>query len=145
LQVPGGIGVRDDSGVYQGFEVTVYYDPIISKLIVWGNTRDEAIRRMRRALQEYSIHGLITNLAFHRWVLEHPRFLAGDFDTNFIPQEFHGFKASGEPARRDAALTAAALAQRDREVERATRLAATTVPGRRSVWKDAARRGGLRN
>jgi acetyl-CoA carboxylase biotin carboxylase subunit len=145
LQVPGGIGVRDDSGVYQGFEVTVYYDPIISKLIVWGNTRDEAIRRMRRALQEYSIHGLVTNLAFHRWVLEHPRFLAGDFDTNFIAQEFHGFKASGEPARRDAALTAAALAQRDREVERATRLAATTVPGRRSVWKEAARRGGLRN
>src|SRR5262249_42549088 len=78
LQAPGGIGVRDDSGVYSGFEVSMYYDPIISKLIAWGNTRDEAIRRMRRALDEYSIHGVTTNLAFHRWVLQHPRFLAGD-------------------------------------------------------------------
>ena len=144
LQPPGGIGVRDDSGVYSGFEVSVHYDPIISKLVAWGGSRDEAIHRMRRALEEYSIHGLVTNLAFHRWVLHHPRFLSGDFDTNFIPQEFHAFKAAAESPQRDAALTAAALAQRDRELERGARMA-TAVPHRRSLWRDTARREGLRS
>jgi acetyl-CoA carboxylase biotin carboxylase subunit len=145
LQPPGGIGVRDDSGVYSGFEVSVHYDPIISKLVAWGNTRDEAICRMRRALDEYSIHGLVTNLAFHRWVLQHPRFLSGDFDTNFLPQVIHAFKAAGQPFQREAALAAAALAQRDREADRSARLAATQTPSRRSAWRDTARREGLRS
>jgi acetyl-CoA carboxylase biotin carboxylase subunit len=146
LQAPGGIGVRDDSGVYAGFEVTMYYDPLISKLVAWGGTRDEAIRRMRRALDEYSIHGVITNLAFHRWVLQHPRFLAGDFDTNFIAQEFHGFLEASAPSHRDAALAAAALAQRDQEAERNLRVAgAAAAPSRRSAWRDVARRDGMRN
>jgi acetyl-CoA carboxylase biotin carboxylase subunit len=146
LQPPGGIGIRDDSGVYSGCEVTVHYDPIISKLVAWGSTRDEAIRRMRRALEEYSIHGLVTNLALHRWVLQHPRFLSGDFDTNFIPQEFHSFKAGADTARREAALAVAALAQREHEVERTTRLSRSApTQQQRSRWKDAARRDGLRN
>ena len=101
---------------------------------------------MRRALDEYSIHGVVTNLAFHRWVLQHPRFLAGDFDTNFIAQEFHGFLNAAAPSRREAALAAAALAQRDREVEHRTRVAASMPePARRSLWKDAARREALRS
>jgi acetyl-CoA carboxylase biotin carboxylase subunit len=146
LQAPGGIGVRDDSGVYSGFEVTVHYDPLISKLVTWGGTRDEAIRRMRRALDEYSIHGVVTNLAFHRWVLQHPRFVAGDFDTNFIAQEFHGVVGSDMGSGTEAALAAAALAQRDREVERSSRLTpAPTARHGRAPWKDAARREGLRN
>jgi acetyl-CoA carboxylase, biotin carboxylase subunit len=146
LQAPGGIGVRDDSGVYSGYEVTVYYDPLISKLVAWGSTRDEAIRRMRRALDEYSIHGVVTNLAFHRWVLQHPRFLGGDFDTNFIAQEFKGIVTTGASARRDAALAAAALAQRDREVGRTTRHAeAAPCPQQRSMWKELARREGMRS
>jgi acetyl-CoA carboxylase biotin carboxylase subunit len=146
LQPPGGIGIRDDSGVYSGCEVTVYYDPIISKLVAWGSTREEAIRRMRRALDEYSIHGLVTNLALHRWVLQHPRFLSGDFDTNFIPQEFHSFKAAAETARREAALAVAALAQREHEVERTTRISRSApAPGRRARWKDAARHDGRRD
>jgi acetyl-CoA carboxylase biotin carboxylase subunit len=145
LQAPGGIGVRDDSGVYSGYEVTVYYDPLISKLIAWGSTREEAICRMRRALDEYSIHGVVTNLAFHRWVLQHPRFLAGDFDTNFIGQEFRGLQDSGNTARREAALAAAAIAQRDREIERSTRLAAQAPSqSQGSAWKAVARREGLR-
>ncbi len=146
LQPPGGIGIRDDSGVYSGCEVTVHYDPIISKLVAWGPTRHDAIQRMRRALEEYSIHGLVTNLAFHRWVLQHPRFLSGDFDTNFIPQEFHAFKALGDTAHREAALAVAALAARERELDRALRLS-RSVPARqqRSAWKDAGRRGGWRD
>ena len=146
LQPPGGIGIRDDSGVYSGSEVTVHYDPIISKVVAWGGTREEAICRMRRALDEYSIHGLVTNLAFHRWVLQHPRFLSGDFDTNFIPQEFHAFKAAAGDGRRNAALAAAALAQREREVERTTRIAQAAPAQRRgSLWKQAARPGGWRD
>ena len=146
LQPPGGIGIRDDSGVYSGCEVTVYYDPIISKLVAWGSTREEAIRRMRRALEEYSIHGLVTNLALHRWVLQHPRFLSGDFDTNFIPHEFHSFKTAAGTARREAALAVAALAQREHEVERTTRISRSApAQQQRSRWKDAARRDGRRN
>ncbi|MFN8624823.1 MAG: acetyl-CoA carboxylase biotin carboxylase subunit [Candidatus Binatia bacterium] len=143
LQPPGGIGVRNDSGVYSGVEVSVHYDPIISKLVAWGGSRAEAIRRMRRALDEYSIHGLVTNLAFHRWVLQHPRFLSGDFDTNFIPQEFHAFQVAAESPRRDAALIAAVLAQRDRELDRDARMAAAAAPRRRSRWLDTARREGI--
>jgi len=145
LQVPGSIGIRDDSGVYEGYEVTMYYDPLISKLVAWGSTRDEAIHRMRRALDEYSIHGLVTNLAFHRWVLQHPRFLAGDFDTNFIAQEFHGLAGADDPARRDAALAAAALALRDREHERGRLAESATVRQQRSPWRDAARRDATRS
>jgi acetyl-CoA carboxylase biotin carboxylase subunit len=146
LQVPGGIGIRDDSGVYEGGEVTMYYDPLISKLVAWGTTRNEAICRMRRALSEYRVHGLVTNLAFHRWVLQHPRFLAGDFDTNFIAQEFHGLSNASTPERRDAALAAAALALRNREVEQqARRTQAGPERQQQSSWKAAARREALRH
>jgi acetyl-CoA carboxylase biotin carboxylase subunit len=145
LQAPGGIGVRDDSGVYGGYEVSVYYDPLISKLVAWGNSRAEAIARMRRALDEYSIHGVVTNLAFHRWVLQHERFLRGDFDTNFIAQEFRGLSHVEDLARREAAIAAAALAQRDRELDRSMRLAMQSPNAtRRSAWREAGRKDGLR-
>ena len=68
--VPTGPGVRVDTGVYSGFEVTPYYDSLISKLIVWGETRAEAILRMRRALEEYRIIGVKTNIPFHQALLE---------------------------------------------------------------------------
>ena len=90
LRFPSGPGVRNDAGVYAGAEVPIFYDPMISKLAVWGATRAEAIDRMRRALSEFVIAGeLRTNLDFHRWIVTHPRFIKGDFDTNFINQEFH--------------------------------------------------------
>jgi acetyl-CoA carboxylase, biotin carboxylase subunit len=145
LQVPGGIGIRDDSGVYEGYEVSLFYDPMISKLIAWGTTRDEAIRRMGRALDEYRIHGLVTNLAFHRWILKHPRFLAGDFDTNFINQEYHGLVDGDRPLLREAALAAAALAERHRERERSSHINAVAPRGAtQSAWRLAARRSALR-
>jgi acetyl-CoA carboxylase biotin carboxylase subunit len=90
LKLPNGPGVRNDSGVYAGADVPVFYDPMISKLAVWGADRNQAIDRMRRALGECVIAGeLRTNLNFHRWLITHPRFIAGDFDTNFINQEYH--------------------------------------------------------
>ncbi len=84
LQVPSGPGVRDDSGVTAGSVISVYYDPMISKLCVYGADRAAAIDRMRRALDEYFVGGIKTNLAFHRQVMRHPAFVAGDYDTGFI-------------------------------------------------------------
>src|SRR5205814_2733131 len=66
LRVPHGPWVRDDSGVYPGSEISVYYDPMISKLVVWGEDRAQAIARMARALDEYHVGGIKTNLSFHR-------------------------------------------------------------------------------
>jgi acetyl-CoA carboxylase biotin carboxylase subunit len=71
LKTPSGPGVRDDSGVYEGWNVPIDYDPLISKLVAWAPTRTEAIDRMQRALLEYQIEGIQTNLAFFREVLDH--------------------------------------------------------------------------
>jgi len=88
LQKPDGFGIREDSGVYEGSEITMFYDPMISKLIAWGATRDEAIRRMRRALAEYEIGGVKTTVPFCSWVLHHDKFCQGDFDTHFVQNEY---------------------------------------------------------
>jgi len=84
---PGGSGIRVDSGVYSGYIVPPYYDPILSKLIAWGKDRDEAITRMRRALYEYVIVGVRTNMPFHKAVMKNPRFIKGEIGTHFIEEE----------------------------------------------------------
>src|SRR5262249_27083768 len=84
LSSPQGPGVRDDSGAYAGAEVPSHYDPLVSKLSVWGADRAMAIARMKRALGEYRIQGIRTNLAFHERVLAHPDFVEGRYDTGFI-------------------------------------------------------------
>ena len=83
---PGGIGVRVDDCVYANYTIPPYYDPMISKLIVWGRERNEAIRRMSRALYEYIILGIHTNIPFHKTVMENPLFLKGELETHFIEQ-----------------------------------------------------------
>lgn len=84
---PGGIGIRVDSGVHTGYSIPQVYDSMISKLVVWGRDREEAIARMRRALYEYIIVGVKTNIDFHKAVMENPRFVAGDLSTHFIDSE----------------------------------------------------------
>jgi pyruvate carboxylase subunit A len=84
---PGGIGIRVDSGVYNRYVIPPYYDPMISKLVAWGRDRNEAILRMRRALYEYIIVGVKTNIPFHKAVMENPRFVSGDLSTSFIEKE----------------------------------------------------------
>src|SRR5437660_9637238 len=84
LRVPAGPGVRDDGGVYEGAEVSIYYDPLVSKLATWGRTRAEAIERMRRALAEYAVGGIRTTLPFFREVMRDAEFIAGRLDTGFI-------------------------------------------------------------
>ncbi len=86
---PTGPGVRLDSGIYAGYEVTPYYDSMLSKLIVWGATRPEAIRRLSRALEEYRIMGIKTNLPFHQKLVDSHHFISGKFDTSFVEQHFH--------------------------------------------------------
>jgi acetyl-CoA carboxylase biotin carboxylase subunit len=76
-----------------GTEVTVYYDPLMAKLICWGRDREEAIARARRALHEYAIEGVKTSIPFHRRVLENAKFLSGHFDTSFIETELGGASA----------------------------------------------------
>jgi len=86
--LPTGPGVRVDTGVYPGFEISPYYDSLISKLIVWGETRAEAILRMRRALEEYKIVGVRTNIPFHQNLMDSHRFMGGQFDTRFVEERF---------------------------------------------------------
>jgi len=84
---PGGPGIRVDSGVCGTAVIPPFYDPIVSKLIVWGSDRNEAIRRMQRALYEYVIEGIASNIPFHRAVMENERFIEGDLGTHFIDTE----------------------------------------------------------
>ncbi|MBV9688838.1 MAG: acetyl-CoA carboxylase biotin carboxylase subunit, partial [Ktedonobacteraceae bacterium] len=98
LQEPAGPGVRVDSSLFPGLQVPLFYDPLLSKLIVWGHDRTQAIARLRRALAEYQVIGVRTTLPFARWLTEHPRFIAGDISTDFIAEEWDTRqKDSGEP------------------------------------------------
>lgn len=81
---PLGLGVRTDGYVYEGYEIPIYYDPMISKLIVWGSTREEAIQRMRRALYEYKITGVRTSIKYLERIMNNPDFISGKYDTHFI-------------------------------------------------------------
>jgi acetyl-CoA carboxylase biotin carboxylase subunit len=87
-QLPTGPGVRIDTGVYPGFQITPYYDPMIAKLITWGETRGQAILRMRRALEEYRLVGVRTNIPFHQTMMDSHRFMAGQYDTRFVEERF---------------------------------------------------------
>ena len=112
LTVPGGPGIRDDSGVEAGFEVPIYYDSMISKLVAWADTREEARRRMLRALGEYHVGGIPTTLPFFRWMLQQPAFIAGELDTTMLDAELERrdgqpFLATG-PAQDETALLALA-------------------------------------
>lgn len=81
---PGGFGVRVDSAVYPGYDIPPFYDSMVAKLITYGSTRDEAIARMKRALQEFRIDGVKTTIPFHKKLLNHEKFLEGDFNTKFL-------------------------------------------------------------
>jgi len=81
---PGGYGVRIDSAVYPGYKITPFYDSMVAKVIVWGKDREEAIHRMKRALDEFVIDGVKTTIPFHQKLLEHEDFVQGNFNTKFL-------------------------------------------------------------
>jgi acetyl/propionyl-CoA carboxylase alpha subunit len=103
--------VRDDGGVYEDWDVSIYYDPMISKFSTYGRDRTEAINRMRRALREYRIDGIKTTLPFFREVMEDQEFVDGTLDTGFIPRFMERREAAQESVEvRDLAIIAAAVA-----------------------------------
>ena len=140
--VPTGPGVRVDSGVYSGFEVTPYYDSLISKLIVWGETRAEAILRMRRALEEYRVIGVKTNIPFHQALLDSPRFMAGLFDTRFVEERF---ALNGESSGEDHYPEMAAIFATLMEHQSSQRAAQIMQPAQRAAsrWKWSGRGEGV--
>jgi acetyl-CoA carboxylase, biotin carboxylase subunit len=117
--IPTGPGVRVDSGVYSGSEITPYYDSMIAKLITWGETRSEAMLRMRRALSEYTIMGLKHNIPFHINLLNSFSFIAGQIDTNFVEQRFNMHTYEQDPTQTEletAAISATLYAHRKRQL-----------------------------
>ncbi|MBI4523130.1 MAG: acetyl-CoA carboxylase biotin carboxylase subunit [Deltaproteobacteria bacterium] len=143
LRLPEGLGVRNDCGVYEGAEVPIYYDPMIAKLVIWGENRIEAILRMRRALREYQIRGIKTNIPFHQWILRHTRFMAGDFDTRFIEDEYRLRRKEEVYPHNEIALASAAIAALHREQELANQLLRKSVT-EPSQWRAEGRRASLR-
>ncbi|MCA9934205.1 MAG: acetyl-CoA carboxylase biotin carboxylase subunit [Ardenticatenaceae bacterium] len=112
VRVPTGPGVRVDTGVFPGYEITPFYDSMISKLICYGETRGEVVLRMRRALQEYRIMGVKTNIPFHQIMVESHRFLTGQFDTSFVETRFSMDEDDGETHEMEAAILAALAAHK---------------------------------
>ena len=111
MPVPEGGGVRVDTGVYEGGEIPMYYDSMIGKLITHGVDRQDAIRKMREALNAFVIRGIASNIPFQAALLAHPRFVAGDFNTGFIAEQYpKGFLASSVVHDRPEFLLALAAA-----------------------------------
>jgi len=136
LRIPQGPGVRDDGGVYEGSEVSIYYDPMISKFATYGRDRAEAIGRMRRALQEYEIGGIKTTLPFFRDVMEDDEFIEGRLDTGFIGRFNERRKSAGPDEKTlDMAAIAAALAYSTRNAT----IAAVNGRPEQSRWARAGR------
>jgi acetyl-CoA carboxylase biotin carboxylase subunit len=165
LRLPAGPGIRHDSGAEAGSDVPIYYDPMISKLVAWGEDRPQAIARMRRALVEYEVVGIKTSVPFFRWLLAQPDFARGHFDTTYLDRLLKS--RQGEPflqagdADEEVATIAAALFVAFRDPQSGVRLPAATsgmagsarpladtgsqaAAEAKSRWKDRARIEALR-
>ncbi|MGH9769691.1 MAG: acetyl-CoA carboxylase biotin carboxylase subunit, partial [Blastocatellia bacterium] len=149
LRVPSGPGVRDDGGVYEGWEVPLFYDPMISKLAVWGATRCEAIARMKRALGEYQVGGIRTTIPFFLSVLDDEEFARGEIDTGYIARFFERRKAKGAARNNngdDTRIAAAIVAAINFTKQSMASATAASAPAERaSKWKLAGRIAALNN
>ncbi len=144
LLQPGGPGVREDSGIYEGWTVPMDYDPMLSKLIVYAPTRKDAIARMLRALDEYVICGIRTNIAFFRRILNDPDFQSGNIDTGYLDRLLAGPLQPAPPAHCDEQKSLAAIAAAVFESHRAAAAPQQHATQPANAWKQAARREGLR-
>jgi acetyl-CoA carboxylase biotin carboxylase subunit len=139
VEEPSGPGVRVDSSLFSGAEIPYHYDPMLAKLICWGPDRSAAIRRMVRALREYVVVGIRTNIPFHLQLLADERFLGGEFHTGFLEEEFSMASPDGQPEEQAALLVAAVLAHQKRR-----RPPAAGAPaGEAGGWKAAGRERAL--
>lgn len=135
LREPGGPGIRVESGIYEGYDVPIYYDPLISKLLAWAPTRELAIARTERALTEYDIEGIRTTIPFHKAVMQSEAFRSGDFDTGFVDEVFLPKYAGRPRLLPEVAAVAAALV---REQERARSSPLTVGARAREGWRRPA-------
>ena len=138
VQFPQGPGVRNDSGIYRGYEVPVFYDSLLAKLVVWGADREQARRRLVRALDEFVLEGPKHNLAFHAWLALHPEFAAGNLSTRFLEEHWRPASLEPGPEAANAALLAAALHERA-ERQRVQVGGREDGAGGASAWKWAGR------
>jgi acetyl-CoA carboxylase biotin carboxylase subunit len=139
MQSPTGPGVRIDTGVYVGFDISAFYDPLVSKLIVWGETRPQAVARMRRALEEYRLVGVRTNIPFHQAMMSSYPFITGKYDTRFVEDQFSKLDAAeNRELYLDIAALMASLVAHER-LELHSQIYSS--PDQITNWKWAARRG----
>ncbi|WP_291855216.1 acetyl-CoA carboxylase biotin carboxylase subunit [Marinilabilia sp.] len=135
---PLGLGVRTDGYIYEGYEITVYYDPLISKLIVWAQNREEAVQRMKRALYEYKITGVKTNIQFLERIMNTPDFVQGKYDTHFIANN-EEFLMKGEDCKYTCEDLAMIMAYVEHQSHVDKRLRFNNVQSSKSNWKEYGR------
>ena len=130
-----GFGVRDDSGILEGSEISIHYDPMFAKLVVWGMDRMDAIRKMRRALDEYLILGIETTIPFCRYVMDHQHFIDGDFQIDFVQRHYRPEDLPAPTEDEEIAAVLAAIEHHERwDVAAATGSNGSTRLGRCSPW-----------
>ena len=134
---PSGPGVRVDSSIFSGIDIPYFYDPMLAKLICWGADRTQAIARMKRALHEYVIVGVKTNIPFHLQLLDDPRFIAGEVHTGFLDSAFKMIEPDGYAEQEHVALLVAAVLSHNRRVRNGAQPA--VISGPNSAWGDAGR------
>jgi acetyl-CoA carboxylase biotin carboxylase subunit len=135
---PSGPGVRVESSLFSGMEVGPYYDSLVAKLCVWGGNREQALARLRRALDEYTIAGVKTTLPFHRQLVDHPDFIAGNLHTRFLDRNPLSLPDAA-PAGDEALLAGALLSH----VRKATGQTATGSGAQANAWRAAGRGGAV--
>ena len=141
LKEPTGPGVRVESALYRGYEISLFYDPMVAKLIVWGENRAEAILRMRRALNEYRISGIKTSIPFHQEIMDSTEFIWGTFDTGFLDRR--RLVARNEPDLDQARIAAVAAALVAHEAGRRAVNIGGSENNAASPWKEAGRLRGM--
>ena len=149
LTEPGGIGVRLDSYIYEKYEIPVHYDPMIGKLIVWATTREFAVERMRRALDEYKITGVKTNIAYLGSILELPELVGGDYNTSVLEKNADWLALQQERGDREeienmAMITALINYMVSLEEGSAGSPAGAALSGFTSRWREFGKRNGVK-
>lgn len=131
-RIPSGPGIRVDSGIEEGQDVLIHYDPMISKLCVFAKDREKAISRMLRALDEYEISGVRTTIPFCSFTLKHEKFKQGNYDTHFVPDHFKPQKISEFTDKKLAAIVSSVLRLRDQQSSINSKASGTEI--QESVW-----------
>jgi acetyl-CoA carboxylase biotin carboxylase subunit len=139
MREPSGPGIRVETGIHEGLEITPYYDSLIAKVIAWGETRAEALLRMRRALDEYRIMGIRTNVALHQQILDDPRFQGGTVHTAFLDQTNYAEQSTSADALRAAAVIAVLLHHRARSQPKPFRVQVQPAGNGGPNWKTLGR------